>query len=175
MAGASQTPVLSLMSMLGATTERARSTFSSEENADSYWQRSDQFDMGLDLTGGTRGPAALAQAMARWISHLLGIDVGNRAAHRTARCKAHLVCRARFRGHPDRRPALAWRSAGRAHRRPRAGAVPAHFSRSSLVADACRARAGLSDPCHDIRIRCVRMKPQNLLTGLPIKHLEAAT
>ena len=31
--------------------------------------------MALDFTGGTRGRAALAEAMARWISHLLGFDV----------------------------------------------------------------------------------------------------
>jgi len=35
--------------MLGATTD-AQVDILSEENADSYWQRSDQFDMGLDLT-----------------------------------------------------------------------------------------------------------------------------
>jgi hypothetical protein len=68
------TPVLSLMSMRGATTD-AQIDILNEKNADSYWQRSDQFDMGLDLTSGKRGPAALAEAMTRWISHLLGINV----------------------------------------------------------------------------------------------------
>jgi hypothetical protein len=48
------TPVLSLMSMRGATTD-AQIDILNEENADSYWQRSDQFDMGLDLTSGKRG------------------------------------------------------------------------------------------------------------------------
>jgi hypothetical protein len=62
------------MSMRGATTD-AQIDILNEENADSYWQRSDQFDMGLDLTSGKRGPAALAEAMTRWISHLLGINV----------------------------------------------------------------------------------------------------
>jgi hypothetical protein len=42
---------------------------------DSYWERSDRFDMGLDLTAGQRGPAALGQVIARWISHLLAVDV----------------------------------------------------------------------------------------------------
>ncbi len=40
------TPVLSLMSMRGVTTD-AQIDILNEENADSYWQRSDQFDMGL--------------------------------------------------------------------------------------------------------------------------------
>ena len=73
-AGRNPTPVLSLMSMLGVTID-AQVDILSEENADSYWQRSDQFDMGLDLSGDRRAPAALAEAMRRWISHLLGIDV----------------------------------------------------------------------------------------------------
>jgi len=59
--GLSPTPVLSLMSMLGAITD-AQIDVLSEENAESYWQRSDQFDMGLDLTSGRRGLAALAEA-----------------------------------------------------------------------------------------------------------------
>src|SRR5436853_1468298 len=72
--GLKMTPVLSLMSMLGAPTETQIDVLDAD-NAHHYWHRSDQFDMGIDLTAGTRGPAALAQAMARWISHLLGIDV----------------------------------------------------------------------------------------------------
>jgi hypothetical protein len=70
--GPSPTPVLSLMSMLGAVTG-AEVEVLSEGNADSYWQRSDQFDLALDFTGRTRGRAALADAMKLWISHLLGV------------------------------------------------------------------------------------------------------
>lgn len=72
--GRSPTPVLSLMSMLGVTTD-AQVDVLGEANADTYWQRSDQFDMALDLTGGGPGPAALADAMTRWVSHLLGVEV----------------------------------------------------------------------------------------------------
>jgi hypothetical protein len=43
--------------------------------ADSYWERSDRFDIGLDLTAGQRGAAALGQVIARWISHLLAVNV----------------------------------------------------------------------------------------------------
>jgi hypothetical protein len=46
-----------------------------EANAASYWARSDRFDMALDLWSGGRGAAALAEVMTRWLSHLLGIDV----------------------------------------------------------------------------------------------------
>jgi hypothetical protein len=47
----------------------------SEANASSYWSRSDMFDMALDLTGGQRGLMALGEVVARWISHLLAVDV----------------------------------------------------------------------------------------------------
>ena len=46
--------------------------------------------------------------------------------------------------------------------------------------DACRRarqgqrRAGLSDPGDDAD-KLMRLKPQNLVTGLPIKHLEAVS
>ncbi len=40
--------------------------------ANSYWARSDRFDMALDLTGGI---AALGEVVKRWLAHLLAIDV----------------------------------------------------------------------------------------------------
>jgi hypothetical protein len=47
----------------------------SDITADSYWERSDRFDIGLDLTSGQRGSAALGQVIACWISHLLAVNV----------------------------------------------------------------------------------------------------
>lgn len=47
----------------------------SDATAGSYWDRSDRFDMALDMTAGQRGVAALGDVVARWISHLLAIDV----------------------------------------------------------------------------------------------------
>src|SRR5207302_968198 len=72
--GRSPTPVLSLMSMLGATTHEQLEVLG-DDNSDAYWQASDHFDMALDLTSGGRGSAALSDAMRRWIFHLLGIEV----------------------------------------------------------------------------------------------------
>jgi hypothetical protein len=43
--------------------------------AGSYWQRSDGFDIALDLTAGQRGLVALGDAVRRWLRHLLAIDV----------------------------------------------------------------------------------------------------
>jgi hypothetical protein len=47
----------------------------SDTNAESYWQRSDRFDLGFDLTAGRRGLAALAEVIACWIDHLLAVEV----------------------------------------------------------------------------------------------------
>jgi hypothetical protein len=47
----------------------------SETNSPTYWERSDSFDMAIDLTAGRRGLQALAEVVTRWISHLLDIDV----------------------------------------------------------------------------------------------------
>jgi hypothetical protein len=47
----------------------------SDATAGSYWERSDRFDMALDMAAGQRGLAALGNVVTRWISHLLAIDV----------------------------------------------------------------------------------------------------
>jgi hypothetical protein len=47
----------------------------SDSTAESYWERSDRFDMALDLTTGRRGLIALGDVVTRWLSHLIAIDV----------------------------------------------------------------------------------------------------
>jgi hypothetical protein len=171
--GRSPTPVLSLMSMLGATTD-AQLDVLSEENADSYWQRSDQFDMGLDLTGGGRAQAALSAAMRCWISHLLGIDVAIEPL--TELRNAELTWYVGLDSEATRIGDRLWhgevlddRTAGRV-----LALFRLTFADAGLVGDAVG-----HTPAYLILAmtpdQVVRMKPQNLLTGLPIKHLEAAT
>jgi hypothetical protein len=46
-----------------------------DTTAGSYWERSDRFDMALDLTAGQRGLAALGDVVTLWLSHLFAIDV----------------------------------------------------------------------------------------------------
>ena len=72
--GANPASVSPLVSMLGIPAE-AHIHVINGDNADSYWERSDQFDMAIDLTGGRDGLVALATAMQRWIAHVLGVDV----------------------------------------------------------------------------------------------------
>jgi len=46
-----------------------------DATAASYWERSDRFDLALDLTAGQRGLAALGDVVRRWVFHLLANDV----------------------------------------------------------------------------------------------------
>ena len=167
------TPVLSLMSMLGATTD-AQIDVLNEENADSYWQRTDQFDMGLDLTSGKPGPAALAEAMTRWISHLLGINVSIEPLTelRDAKLTWYIGLDSEATRIGDRLwhgESLDDQTAGRA-----LALFRLSFAEAALVADSLE-----REPVYLILAMTldqgVRMKPQNLLTGLPVEHLEAAS
>ncbi|MBV8824152.1 MAG: hypothetical protein JO084_14575 [Bradyrhizobiaceae bacterium] len=72
-AGASGAPVSPLVSMLGIPAA-AEIDVLTDENAASYWERSDRFDMALDLTAGRRGQAALGEALARFMRHMLALD-----------------------------------------------------------------------------------------------------
>ncbi|MBV9531622.1 MAG: hypothetical protein JO283_11285 [Bradyrhizobium sp.] len=169
--GGNQTPVLSLMSMLGTATA-AQIDVLSEENVDSYWRRSDHFDMGLDLTRGRRGEVALAKVMTRWVSHLLGIEVAIEPLGelRNARLAWYvgLDSEATRIGdglwHGDNLDDL---TAARV-----LALFRLTFADTSVVAHALE-----GEPIHLILAmtshQIVKMKPQNLLTGLPIKHLEA--
>jgi Family of unknown function (DUF6352) len=67
-------PQLPLVALLGlpATTEV---DLLNDATAGSYWERSDRFDMALDLTAGLRGLVALGHVVTRWLAHLLAIDV----------------------------------------------------------------------------------------------------
>ncbi|QOG22444.1 MULTISPECIES: DUF6352 family protein [Bradyrhizobium] len=171
--GRSPTPVLSLMSMLGAVTD-AELDVLSEGNADDYWHRSDHFDMAFELTAGGRGPRALARAMARWISHLLGIDVDIEPLRelRDARLTWYVGLDPDATRLGDRLwhgEQLDDRSAGRV-----LALFSLTFADTSAVADEMQ-----GEPVYLILSmnsdQQLRMKPQNLLTGLPIKHLEMVT
>jgi Family of unknown function (DUF6352) len=46
-----------------------------KENAGTYWDRSDLFDIALDLSPNRRGVAALATVLELWLRHMLCLDV----------------------------------------------------------------------------------------------------
>jgi hypothetical protein len=171
--GLKMTPVLSLMSMLGAATETQIDVLD-DGNAEHYWHRCDQFDMGLDLTVGKPGRVALAQAITRWISHLLGIEVVIEPLTelRDAKLTWYVGLDSEATAIGDR----LWRGEGLDDQT--AGRVLAlfrlTFTDTAVVADVLE-----REPVYLIMAMTsglnLRMKPQNLLTGLPIKRLEAVS
>jgi len=171
--GVNPTPVLSLMSMLGATHDVEVEVLD-EDNAGHYWHRSDQFDMGLDLTAGRRGQAALAAVMTRWLSHLLGVEVSIEPLTelRDAKLSWYVGLDTEATAIGDRLwhgEALDEETNGRV-----LGLYRLTFADPALVLE----EVG-REPVYLIMAmsaqKLVRLKPQNLLTGLPIRHLETVT
>ena len=100
--GIGATPASPLVSMLGIPAQ-ADIDVMNDDNADHYFEHSDQFHAAIDLTAGRRGLEALAEVLTRWVSHLLAVDVDDRADGRNARRQFRLVCRPRYRCDQDRR------------------------------------------------------------------------
>jgi hypothetical protein len=71
---ANPAPLSPLVAMLGIPAA-AQIDILTDDNASSYWARSDFFDIALDLTAGRRGLAALGEVIERWVRHMLGVAV----------------------------------------------------------------------------------------------------
>jgi hypothetical protein len=164
----SPSPLLALLGLPAAT----EVDLLSEATAESYRERSDRFDMALDLSPGGRGMSALGDVIARWLGHLLGIDV---VVEPVAEMQN-----------------LSWN--WYVGLNSEATYIGDAIWRGDDLADAVRAqlisllRLSFRDPADMIeRVsgepvylllamaadEALRMKPQNLLTGLPIRDAEA--
>jgi hypothetical protein len=172
-AGVGATPVSPLVSMLGLPAEAAIDVMV-EENADSYWQRSDLFDMAIDLSAGQRGLAALGEAMTRWISHVLGVEVEIEPL--TAVRDVNLAWYVGLDADGTRIGDQLWKGEeiDEAALARIVGLYRLTFRDPSIVTEKVR-----GEPVYLILAmtsdKLIRMKPQNLLTGLPIRHLEAVS
>lgn len=169
--GVNTKPVTPLVSMLGIPAE-ADIDIINDENAEQYWERSDRFDMALDLTAGRAGLDALASAMQHWIAHVVGIDVTIEALPELR--DVNLAWYVGLDADATRIGDMLWRgeeideaTMGRV-----VGLFRLNFSDSSDMLENIR-----GEPVYMILAmtadKTIRMKPQNLLTGLPVKHLEA--
>jgi Family of unknown function (DUF6352) len=168
--GINATPVTPLVSMLGIPPE-ANIDIINADNAHSYWERSDRFDMALDLTAGREGLVALAQAMQRWVSHVIGIDVTIEPL--TELRDVNLAWYVGLDADATRIGDMLWHdedideaTMGRV-----VGLFRLNFRDPSDMLDKV---AG--EPVYLILAmapdKTIRMKPQNLLTGLPVRQLE---
>jgi len=171
--GANPASVSPLVSMLGLPAE-AHIHVINAENAEGYWERSDQFDMALDLTAGRDGLAALAKAMQRWISHVLGVDVT--IAPLTEMREVNLAWYVGLDSDATKIGDALWNGEDidEATMGQVIGLFQLTFRDLSIVLDKVKGElvylilAMTPD-------KLIRMKPQNLITGLPIRHLEAVS
>ena len=168
--GINNTPVTPLVSMLGIPATAAIDIINSD-NADTYWTRSDRFDMAIDLTAGREGLAALAKVMERWIAHLLGVEVKIEALTELRDTKlawyAGLDVEATKLG--DR----LWNgeAVDETIMDRVIGIFRLDFCDQSMVIEKVK-----GEPVYLLMMmtpdKIIRIKPQNLITGLPVRHLE---
>jgi hypothetical protein len=143
-------------------------------NAETYWERSDLFDMALDLTAGRGGLDALGKVIGQWITHLLSVEVEIEAL-----VEATDVSLIWYVGLDADATAIGnalWNDdeLDQAARERIIGLYRLTFRDPEVVLDKAK-----GDPIYLILAmtadRMLRMKPQNLVTGLPIAHLEVVS
>ena len=145
-----------------------------EVNAETYWERSDLFDMALDLTAGRRGLEALGKVIKQWITHLLSIEVEIEAL--TEATDVNLIWYVGLDAEATTIGDALWNDdeLDQAARERIIGLYRLTFRDSEIVLDKAR-----GEPIYLILAmtpdRMLRMKPQNLVTGLPIAHFEAVS
>ena len=167
-AGAGGGPVSPLVSMLGLPAQAAIDVIA-DDNAATYWQRSDRFDMALDLTAGRRGQEALGEALARFTRHMLGREAAIEplAEMRDVPFTWYVGLDAEGTRIGD----LLWNG----------GALdPASAERVvALYRLTMREAGGSDEPVYLILAmtpeRTLRLKPQNILAGLPARLRETAS
>jgi hypothetical protein len=171
--GTSTTPVSPLVSMLGLPAASNIDVLG-EHNADGYFERSDQFDMALDLTAGRTGLAALARVLASWVRHVLAVEVVVEPL--TEVRDANLSWYVGLDTEGTRIGDLLWN--GETLDEATRGRVIGLFRLTFRDPDVAAPSVG-DDPVFLILAmstdRILRLKPQNLVTGLPIRHLETVS
>jgi len=171
--GSSATPISPLVSMLGLPAASEIDVLG-EDNAADYFARSDQFDMALDLTAGRRGHAALGEVIERWVQHVLSTEVAVEplVELRDARFTWYVGLDAEGTTIGDR----LWNGEqlDAATQARVIGLYRLTFDQPAIAADSVG-----DEPIFLLLAmsadRIIRMKPQNLVVGLPIRHLEAVS
>ena len=171
--GAGATPVSPLVSMLGLPAASAIDVLG-EHNAENYFGRSDQFDMALDLTAGRKGLAALAEVITRFVRHVLAVEIAVEPLIEVR--EAQFTWYVGLDADGTRIGDLLWR--GEQLDEATQGRVLGLFRLT--FPDPSAADAALAgEPVYLILAmsadRILRMKPQNLIVGLPLRHLEAVS
>src|SRR4051812_9430994 len=171
--GSSNTPTSPLVSMLGIPAE-AQIDIMSDENAAHYFEHSDLFHVALDMTAGRRGLVALAEAMRRWIAHVLNIEVTIEPL--TELRDAKFTWYVGLDSDGSRIGDALWNGdeLDEATAARVVGLFSLTFRDPHVAVEKVR-----GEPVYLILAmtgdKLLRFKPQNLVTGLPVRHLEAVT
>jgi len=151
--------------------DRPRSMFSTTRTLVPIGGVADRFDMALDLTAGRRGTAALGEVIARWIGHVMSVAVEVEPVVEVRNAvltwyvgldaEATKIGDALWRGYELDEESFA-----------RVVALyRLRFADPSVVSDRVA-----DDPAYLILAmtpeKVIRVKPQNLVSGLPIKRRE---
>jgi len=166
-AGIGAAPLSPLVSMLGIPAA-AQIDILTEDNEQSYWSRSDRFDMALDLSVGRRGAAALGTVIAQWVRHMLSLEVAVEPLSEMR--DVPLTWYVGLDAEGTRIGDALWR-----------GDALDEMTRSRVAAlfRLTFANSGTVDAVYLILAmnaeKQLRVKPQNLLTGLPARDLAAVT
>jgi hypothetical protein len=163
-----RSPLIALLGLPAA----AEVDMLNDATASDYWKRSDRFDMALDLTAGRRGLVALGGVITRWLSHLLAIDVAVEPL-----AELHSASWSWYVGLNSEATRIGdaiWHD-GELDDAMRAQLVGLFRLTFRDPADMIEKVRG--DPVYLLVAMTpdekLRLKPQNLVTGLPIRHTEA--
>jgi hypothetical protein len=159
-----------LVSMLGLPAEAAIDVLN-DDNAHDYWERSDRFDMAIDLTAGRRGLAALGEVIGRFVAHLLAVEIAVEPLVEARDVKLTWYVGLDVEG--TKLGDALWN--GEELDDAALSRIVGLFRLAFKVPDAALDKIG-DEPIYLIMAMTMdgllRLKPQNLLTGLPIRHLE---
>jgi hypothetical protein len=172
-AGASPQPVSPLVAMLGLPAPGEIEVLS-DDNAAGYWERSDRFDLALDLTAGRRGLAALGEVIGRWVAHLLALEVEIEPLNEAK--DVNLIWYVGLDAAATAIGDALWQDEEleQSARERIVGLYRLAFRDPDVVLAEAK-----GEPIYLLLAmsedRMLRMKPQNLITGLPIAQLEAVS
>jgi len=150
-----------------------------DENAWTYWSRSDAHAMVMNIGGNPKARAGLCRVIERWIAHLLGVAVCvETVASIEDRDWRWFIG---LDGEGTKIGNALW-NGEELDEKSRSAVVGLYrltFGGKSNAAQSHAAEMIKGDPVYLILAmspdKVLRMKPQNLLTGLPVRNLEAVS
>jgi hypothetical protein len=171
--GLGNKPLSPLVSMLGLPAA-AEIDVLNEDNARAYWERSDLFDMALDLTAGRRGLTALGEVVKRWIVHLMAVEVEIEPLAELQ--DATLTWYVGLDADATRIGDTLWKGdeLDEATRGRVVGLYRLTFADPTNMVERVQGQPVylMAAMAAD---KVLRLKPQNLVTGLPVRHLETVS